>query len=303
MPTPQFLYMRKFIFLLIIPCLPILFISLDKMSNPKIEYSRIQDNNIIHSIGVIEGSTPNVELAFESSARIENIFVNEGDSVRQNAVLITQECDQEKHNIDLCNAELDFAISNLRLKKEQYKKMLSIFNRNKQLVDKKSISEQDYDISGIDLNIAKFDLESYEAAVDSAKSRLELAKVAMNKRALVSPIDGIVAKIDIRTGEITGSNTIITLINNSKYLVRGFAEEQNANDIKINQILKVFDGYGKFICDGKIVKIYPNMSKKQAWSDFPDERHDLKTREFIVEIPSESPIIVGMLVDIEIQKY
>lgn len=273
------------------------------MSNPKIEYSRIQDNNIIHSIGVIEGSTPNVELAFESSARIENIFVNEGDSVRQNMVLITQECDQEKHNIDLCNAELDFAISNLRLKKEQYKKMLSIFNRNKQLVDKKSISEQDYDISGIDLNIAKFDLESYEAVVDSAKSRLELAKVAMNKRALVSPIDGIVAKIDIRTGEITGSNTIITLINNSKYLVRGFVEEQDANDIKINQVSKVFNGYGKFICSSKIVKIYPNMSKKQAWSDFPDERHDLKTREFIVEIPVESPIIVGMLVDIEIQKY
>ena len=47
------------------------------------------------------------------------------------------------------------------------------------------------------------------------------------------------------------------------------------------------DGLPGYAARGRVVEIMPRMSFKQVWTDRPDERFDVKTREVLVEVLDE----------------
>jgi hypothetical protein len=50
------------------------------------------------------------------------------------------------------------------------------------------------------------------------------------------------------------------------------------------------DGLPGYSAPGRVIEIMPRMSFKQVWTDRPDERFDVKTREVLIEILDEPAV-------------
>jgi len=72
--------------------------------------------------------------------------------------------------------------------------------------------------------------------------------------------------------------------------------------VRAGQKVRIYHtGNVELECRGTLSEVSPSMSRKQAWSDRPDERFDLKTREVLIEMVDASGLVPGLSVDVEIE--
>ncbi len=150
------------------------------------------------------------------------------------------------------------------------------------------------------------ELQAAEAQVEAAQAKLGLAHAELDKTVLVAPCHGQVAKRNCETGELTGPNVadpLILLVDTRQLRVRAFVEELDIGRVFLGASVKVGNSAtADSACTGKVTELAPRMSRKQAWSDHPDERFDLKTREVMIELQSADGLLPGLSVDVEIQR-
>lgn len=206
----------------------------------------------------------------------------------------------------------------------QLKRALLRWERNLQLHENAAITRQEFDDSQGDVDAlqaetaaarARMDrlnaparedeLQAADAQVDAATARVELAKADLEKRSLRAPSYGQIAKINGEVGEIAGnpnSEANVVLIDTRKLRVRAYIEEQDVARVRVGQMVRVYHtGNSQNECWGTVAEVSPRMSKKQAWSDRPDERFDLKTREVLIEMGDANGLVPGLSVDVEIE--
>jgi multidrug resistance efflux pump len=143
------------------------------------------------------------------------------------------------------------------------------------------------------------------ARCESALAQLELAQTELAKTELTAPSAGQVAWIGHEAGELTGptvNEPAITLVDTRRLRVRAFIEELDVPKIKLAQTAQVFvDGWQSAKLEAHITQLAPRMSRKQAWSDRPDERSDLKTREVLLDLETNAALLPGLSVEVEIR--
>ena len=144
-----------------------------------------------------------------------------------------------------------------------------------------------------------------EARCQVAAAQLEMARVELAKTSLVAPSAGVVAKLGHEPGELTGpddTEPAVLLVDTRKLRARVYVEEQDAGRVAVGQsvIVHLESRPGEPIT-GLICELAPRMSRKQAWSDQPDERYDLKTREVLIVLNSTEGLLPGLAVEVEIR--
>jgi multidrug resistance efflux pump len=143
-----------------------------------------------------------------------------------------------------------------------------------------------------------------EARCHAAAAQLEMAKVELSKTELVAPSAGVVAKLGREPGELASpvdSEPSVLLVDTRQLRVRAFVEEQDASRVAVGQRVSVhLENSPGAPLAGQISELAPRMSRKQAWSDQPDERYDLKTREVLILLKSTEGLLPGLAVEVEI---
>lgn len=144
-----------------------------------------------------------------------------------------------------------------------------------------------------------------EARCQAAAAQLEMAKVDLAKTELVAPSAGVVAKLGHEPGELTGPDdleTAVLLVDTRQLRVRAFVEEQDTSRVAVGQSARVhLESRAGVTLTGHVSELAPRMSRKQAWSDQPDERYDLKTREVLILLKSTEGLLPGLAVEVEIR--
>jgi HlyD family secretion protein len=92
-------------------------------------------------------------------------------------------------------------------------------------------------------------IKAQEAQVDSAKANVMACESQLSKTILKSPIDGVVAKINIKVGELINSmnptESVISIIAKSKFEIETNIPEVDIAKIKIGDKAKItFDAFG-----------------------------------------------------------
>jgi HlyD family secretion protein len=143
-----------------------------------------------------------------------------------------------------------------------------------------------------------------EARCDVAAAQLEMARVELAKTELTAPSAGVIAKLSQEPGELTGpdiAEPTVLLVDTRQMRVRAYVEEQDASRVAVGQIVQIhLESRSGQPLAGEISELAPRMSRKQAWSDQPDERYDLKTREVLISLRSTEGLLPGLAVDVEI---
>jgi len=99
------------------------------------------------------------------------------------------------------------------------------------------------------------DLASARAQLTSASINVDKAKYNIEQATLISPIDGVVAQLNYKKGDIVTDNTksMATIINNETLFIEVNVEESDINKIKVGQKVEAtFDAIDGLSLDGEV---------------------------------------------------
>jgi RND family efflux transporter MFP subunit len=147
------------------------------------------------------------DLAFEISGTVEEILVEDGDSVEEGQLLVkldTSEWERELTNlgVDLIQAEIN--LDNAELALDQAEEKLS-------------------DLSGSDRAVQLQEIDVLELKLELAEARFEEAKEAVedaleNSPEITAPFDGFITKVNVSGGdEVTKGTVAVTLADPNKF--------------------------------------------------------------------------------------
>ncbi len=186
-------------------------------ASTKVEISMAEKSTIIEKVSASGTVQPVIEVNItpEVSGEIIELYVEEGDSVKEGQNLLKINPDNFVAAVERARANLNQQLANqadsrarLARAKASQRRSEQEFNRQKKLFSEKVISEADYQLADANYEIAVQDLESAKTSVEAAgfivaSSRATLDETMENLRrtSITAPMTGIVSKLNVEKGE------------------------------------------------------------------------------------------------------
>jgi len=225
-------------------------------------------------------------ISSKISGRIENIMVDQGNKVQAGQLLVLLDDRQFKLQVEVAQANLETVESTVnKLHKDlEYNKAVLDnaeinFNRYKQLISKKAVSQQIFDnaIEERGMAIAKYS-HAKEAVIEGenkiieAEKLLELRKSQLDDCRIRAPFDGIITNRDRDPGDIViPGSAILSLISTNILWIKAWVGETSLTKIKVGQPARIiFRSDPDHVYSGKVARIAIKV--------------DIETREFIVDV-------------------
>ena len=197
------------------------------------------------------------KLAFESSGKVDKIFVDVSSHVKKGDALAS--LDQTSLEIALKKAKNDLALA--KNAKEFAKNTFNKFNQVKDVTSKQEFDEVKY----------KFD----EAAlrVQSAEIAILNAEDHLKKAVLKAPFDGVIASKNVELGESASPLQPAFVLNSQEVKILIAIDEKYANLVKIGDIFKFKLDATSDEKELKIALIHPEI--KRETRKFYAEAYDM----------------------------
>lgn len=268
--------------------LPLMFFILFSCKNKseKIRPVLASISESVYASGIIK-SKNQYQAYVKVNGIIENVFVSEGDTVKNGSTILTISNETQKLNKQ--NAELsanfsDFYTNQGKLKEaklfirlSKYKMLndSSLFMRQKNLwrqqvgtkaeLEQKELAYQD-SRSYYYSSILKYDDLKRQINFSSSQSKKNLLISSRQERdfTLRSEIDGKVYNLYKKKGEIVDLQTPVAIIGDAKhFLLQMQVDEYDIIKIKIGlTVLLTMDSYKGKVFEAKVSKIYPFMNER-----------------------------------------
>jgi len=296
----------------------------------KVSVAESAQRDIIQTVTATGKVQPEIELAIspDVSGEITDIFVQEGDTVKEGQILLKIKPDLYISSVDRANAGVSSAMSGKKMDQvflsqaqSRLKEAQNNFNRAKDLFGKKVISQSEYEKSEsayqlalADVQSAKEKIASSDYSIDNAQANLREAKQNLARTIIYAPTDGIVSKINNKRGErVVGTaqmqGTEIMRISN-------FSNVEVRVDVNENDILKIkkgdsalieVDAYGERKFSGIVTQI-AKASNKSVASMSTDQVTTFEVKIRLVKstyadlmVNNTTPFLPGLSANVDIQ--
>jgi len=240
--------------------------------------------------GTVEPEGREVFVSPPMSRRVAELYVKEGDRVRQGQRLCDLESSVEQAQVELAEAKVGSAQKSLEISTDDLKRTKSLFARQ---VDSEFKYTQAQLQNALDLKRLKV-----------ADTELNVAKAQFEQTILRSPVDGMVYKFDVRLGETlqAGDSSRITL-GSADLWVRLSIESFWRDTVKPGTVFKVYDSETRtFLGTGTVVSTSGYMGRRNFRTEDLQERFDTKFQEAVLKLkPDVKNIPLGLSVVAELQ--
>ena len=141
-------------------------------------------------------------VSTEVAGRLEALYVSEGSRVTQGQVLGVLRNQDQKAAIVTAKAALDQASAALAEAKASAREVSLRLARTKELLTRALVSQADYDAVEAQDAVANARVTSAGASVESARSRMNAARIEYDKTFIRAPFAGAVLRKEAEVGEI-----------------------------------------------------------------------------------------------------
>lgn len=169
---------------------------------------------IVTASGKIQPETE-VKISPDVSGEIVELYVKEGDEVKNGDLLLKIKPDIYLSSVDRAAAAVNSAKANLANSqafleqvKARYKQTENAYDRNKVLWEQETISDAEYEnslsayeIVQAELESAKKSIEASKYSVQSAEATLSEARENLSKTTIYAPMSGTISKLNVEKGE------------------------------------------------------------------------------------------------------
>ena len=251
----------------------------ENVSTKKLELS-------IEASGVIEAIS-SVEIKSKASGEILFLGAEVGDLVEKGSILGQIDQRSPKNILDQAKSDLEAAKVRLANAKSQ-------LERGRELHEKASISDKDFE-----------DIQESFAQANSTVVRTEVsyenAKIALDDTVVRSPVQGTIISRPVEVGQVISSPTsavgggtvLMTMADLSKVRVRALVDEIDVGKVSIGQIVSIkVAAYRDKEFFGVVSKIEPQAKVEQNVTTFP----------VLIDIENnENLLLLGMNTDVVIE--
>jgi HlyD family secretion protein len=235
-----------------------------------------------------------VNISADTSGRVVDLAVNEGDRVRKGQFLLQIDpkslrtrVDSGAASVNAAEASLDQqrqAIQTSRVQLEQARKTLARQQDlwRQQLTTREALDKAESDVQGAESALKEREKQvgGQEARIAQERAGLESARYDLSKVRIESPIDGIVTRRNIQEGETAVIGTmnnagtvLLTLADMSVIQAEVEVDETNIPNVSVGQLAKVsidalpdrtFAGHVTEIGNSPIQATGANAASRQA---------------------------------------
>src|SRR5215470_1381459 len=201
-----------------------------------------------------------VNISADTSGRVVNLAVNEGDRIKKGQFLLQIDpkslrtrvdsgtaslqaaegsLDQLKQSVETARAQLDQAQKNAARQKDLW---------NQQLTTRETLEKADNDVAVATSSLREREktVTAQAARIDQERAGLESARYDLSKVRIESPIDGIVTRRNIQEGETAVIGTmnnagtvLLTLADMSVIQAEVEVDETNIPNVSLGQTAKI----------------------------------------------------------------
>lgn len=236
-----------------------------------------------------------VQLRSEVTGRVAKVFVEEGQSVNENDILMqldTQAFESEVERIQAIVRASEIEIKHAKTRLINFERQLK---RQKELYDVGLAQQETFENIQSARDLAKIDIEARYESLNQAKASLSIAEDRLSKSVFRAPMSGLLASVNIKEGEtvIAGTTNIIgsdlmLVADPSAILAELRVDETDIASIKIGQIADIYAAaYPNKPFKGKVINI-GTSAKNQAGSQ------GLSFRVKVLLDPTERQLYAGM---------
>ncbi|MFN0106488.1 MAG: HlyD family secretion protein [Bryobacteraceae bacterium] len=289
--------------------------------------------------GRVEPVSEEVSIGTELDGKLAAVLVEEGQAVRRGQLIATLANGDFAARVRLAesivaerNAELDRLRNGARTQERRESDAFVAESgavldqaraereRRRSLLERGAISRTEYESAEREFGVAQArveatrqraslvsapsreeDIRRAEAEVVSAEARVAEAKALLGKTAIVSPINGVVLRKRMRTGESVSTQMngpILVLGDISRLRVRVDVDETDVARVAVGQKVTVrAAAFGERTFPGTVVRVGRILGRKNIRTDEPSERVDTKVLETLVDLDPGVELPVGLRVD------
>jgi HlyD family secretion protein len=142
-----------------------------------------------------------VKISPEVSGEITDLPVKEGQSVTKGDLLLKIKPDTYIANRNQADAGYKSSLAGQATAEANLRRAEADFRRSRGLFDSKLIPESDFDQAHASFDVATAQLSNSEHQVEMAKASLANAEEALAKTTIVSPLTGVITKLNSQVGE------------------------------------------------------------------------------------------------------
>jgi len=142
-----------------------------------------------------------VEVGTSEKGVVFELLADRGDHVKKGQVIARMESEVEQVAVELARVQAARQAS-LEAKRQNVEYQSRQLNRIADLVSKKALPAQEKDQTATQLAIAKSQVKEEEENVHVARVQLKRAEVALERRTIHSPINGVVMEQLLQPGEL-----------------------------------------------------------------------------------------------------
>jgi len=240
----------KKLFLFLSAFLSLFFVQCGGADGEMVYTDSVAVRDIVETISASGKIQPEIEVKISSdvSGEIVDLFIAEGDSVKEGQLLMeinpeiyASESDRMQAMVLQAQSGLASAKARQSQAEAQFEQAELAFQRSTKLYQKEAISSAEYEQSKSAYLVAQNEIKAAKQAVDGAaynvrsvQASLKAANESLNRTRLLSPMDGVVSRLGVEKGErvvgtaqMTGTE-MLRIANLSNMEVR---VEVNENDI------------------------------------------------------------------------
>ena len=295
-----------------------------------IAVKKTKENIVYKAVGTIH-SREEVELSPRITARVINVNVRSGDSVKKNDVLVQLDdldllagVEQAKQQVNAAKSAISSAEDYVAKSKAAFELAQIAFNRYQKLLDKKVIAQKTYDEAKAvfeqnqaTLSRAQHEKSRANSMFIASQNALKKAQARLAYAAIKSPMDGIVSERFADPGDLAvPGNILLTVFDPTRLMMYVPIRESLVSKIKVNDSLSFYvealnkniGGVVKEIVASVdpgsrtfLVKSCLDNPEKLMPGMFGTVKMNVGTEEMIL-IPSSSIVHIGELTYVFVEK-
>jgi len=308
-------------------------------TKPAVSRAAGRDPRLIAAPGRVEPISEEIKIASQIVGRLRSVPVEEGDRVRRGQVVAEIVNDDYRARRDSAAAELAMKEAELRRvvngsrEQERHEALAAVteaeavlHNADAEMQRRNALyrsgdiaraeaerTEREYYVakaryeaarqhhSFVDADAREEDRSRAEADVALARARLAEANATLEKTYIRSPIDGVVLRRYLKTGESVTDKPdtpVVSVGDPSTWRIRVDVDETDVARLHLGQrAYATADAYGERKFRGRVVRIGEILGRKNVRTDEPTERVDTKILETLVELDKGVALPAGLRVD------
>jgi HlyD family secretion protein len=294
--------------------------------------------------GRVEPVSEKLELAIGVVGTLAAVYVDEGDPIKRGQVLAALVDDDQKARVTeaqgqvkLREAELEKLLHGARPEERQQaaaqvqKTMASVALAEQELtrrrpltatgvstqqaldqaVSAKQVAEANDNASRAALELINAPPRSEDVAIARAnlavaEANLDQQRALLEKMQLHSPIDGVVLRRYLKTGETISIQPLIPVLqvgDTSRSRVRAEIDETEVGRLKLNQRAWITaPAYPNQRFGGHVARIGQKMGRKTVRGDEPTEKNDTNVLDTLIDLDEQGVRLpVGLRVDVYLE--